>query len=345
MRCAILCIAVLLSIGCSKQSTNDSNGSTKDPDSSVADSGGDVSANNSSDADPGDVAAPDVRVDMTPDASEPDLGVPTDCPQAQPAADDRCRTPGLQCEWGSDPREQCRVRGECQLEGMWSITTPRCEPLPDVVCPMTRDDASGTDCRTMDAYCAYDGLVCHCTNCVDGPVVNCQGDPTWMCDAPHPDPTCPPAKPRLGTACREDRAACEYKCGPDGARVCTDGAWASGDGGPCPISTVRVKEQVRYLSSDELAQISRQVQQIPLARYRYVDPALGRGEKLGFIIEDLPAATPAVDRERLMVDLYGYTSMLVADAQARQARLEALEKRLAELEAATLQCAPATAKP
>lgn len=147
----------------------------------------------------------------------------------------------------------------------------------------------------------------------------CGGDPTWMCDAPNADPDCPRGKPQLGTGCREDGKQCVYECGQDGARTCRTGVWNRSDGGPCPVSTARVKRDIQYLSAAELSEISNALQNISLARYEYTDPALGRGEKLGFIIEDMPAATPAVDRQRMMVDLYGYTSMLVADAQAREA--------------------------
>ncbi len=77
---------------------------------------------------------------------------------------------------------------------------------------------------------------------------------------------------------------------------------------------------------------------IRLSTYRYVDPAIASGPQLGFIIEDQPGSL-AVNAPRNMVNLYGYTSMLLAAIQSQERtigsleeRLVVLEKRLAELE-------------
>jgi hypothetical protein len=245
---------------------------------------------------------------------------------------------GAECEFRDDPREGCGAYATCNGSD-WTLQINDCTPLPTATCPATREDAAGQACEPMDAYCDYDGLVCHCTNCIEGPVgMACEGEPTWMCAAPNPDSECPEAKPHLGVPCDNDGKACNYRCGPEGGRTCTDGTWQASDGGPCPISTVKVKRDIRYLTAAELAAVSAEVQAIPLAHWQYTDPSLGRGEKLGFIIEDLPSATPAVDRDRLMVDLYGYTSMLVADAQAREKQMQALEARLEQLERAASSC-------
>jgi len=48
---------------------------------------------------------------------------------------------------------------------------------------------------------------------------------------------------------------------------------------------------------------------------------------LGFIIEDSPTV-PAVDRDGDLVDLYGYTSMLLATTQSQQQQIEALKKQI-----------------
>jgi hypothetical protein len=267
----------------------------------------------------------------TPDAGTPDSGLSSPCPATSPEDRDPCEDEGLACEYGDDPRESCRAVAEC-TSGVWTIAWPNCDELPAAECPATREDAAGEPCEPQDAICTYDGLHCTCTNCTSGPVgQSCEGDPIWHCQAPNTEPGCPQAKPRLGGACTGD-TKCTYACGGDGARTCRDGVWTSDEGGPCPISTIRAKRDVRYLSDADLASISDDVQSIRLARWRYRDPSLGRGDKLGFIIEDLPAASPAVDRERLMVNLYGYASMLVADAQARQKRIEELEARLEKLE-------------
>src|SRR5690606_40767804 len=63
--------------------------------------------------------------------------------------------------------------------------------------------AAGEECDTMDAFCDYDGLVCHCTNCREFPVQGCNGPPIWMCDAPNLDDECPTSWPRLGSRDRK----------------------------------------------------------------------------------------------------------------------------------------------
>ena len=267
-------------------------------------------------------------------------GTSTPCPPTQPGTGDACTSEGLTCEWGDDPREHCRDRGTC-TSGSWVIQPGGdCDVLPTVECPPTRMDAEGEACDPQDAICEYeDNLNCLCTNCtVGGPVEMCGGDPVWRCDAPNADPTCPPGKPRLGEACSTDAKSCVYSCGPEGGRLCSAGVWTAADGGPCPISTRRVKTDVHYLDAREITDLSRELQAIPLARWRYTDPSLGAAERLGFIIEDLPDGTPAVDRERFMVDLYGYTSMLVADAQAREKRMNDMERRLEALEQELRMC-------
>jgi hypothetical protein len=98
----------------------------------------------------------------------------------------------------------------------------------------------------------------------------------------------------------------------------------------CPISTRRAKKDIRYLSPDEIDALAHSALDLRLATYEYrFAPYAGR-RHLGFIIEDSPAAV-AVDRDRDMIDLYGYTSMLLATSQAQQRRIEALEREVAQL--------------
>lgn len=332
----VLIAAVLSLFGCSNPDDGKTNNGSNDPNNTSTNNANNTSSNNTSSnaSNNANNTSNNGGADMGSDMSIPE----SPCPGAIPDADTACDREGLQCEYGDDPRAQCRNIATCD-DDLWRIDERFCDPLPDTMCPMTRDDASGMDCDAMEAYCAYGDLVCRCTNCtVGGPVEMCGGDPTWKCDVPNTDSDCPAGKPRLGTGCDADGKLCEYECGSGGARVCRSGVWNNAEGGPCPMSTAKVKRDIRYLSAEELAQVSAALQRIPLAHYEYTDPSIGRGEKLGFIIEDLPAETPAVDRQRMMVDLYGYTSMLVADAQAREKRMKALEARLAELEARTAAC-------
>jgi hypothetical protein len=93
---------------------------------------------------------------------------------------------GLECEYGDDPRVVCHTLTRCDATG-WSVSAPVCDPLPMVMCPSTREEAAGSECTPNNAFCAYDGLSCRCTNCEFYPVVRCEGPLTWRCDAPNPD--------------------------------------------------------------------------------------------------------------------------------------------------------------
>jgi hypothetical protein len=137
--------------------------------------------------------------------------------------------------------------------------------------------------------------------------------------------------PYRGTPCTMEGLGCSYGCEDDTMRTCTDGVWvASTPPGGCPMSTRRAKRDIRYLEATEVRALADAVDGTRLATYEYVDPALAGRTRLGFVIEDQPASF-AVDPERSQVDLYGYTSMLVAAVQAQNERIEALERELAEL--------------
>lgn len=101
--------------------------------------------------------------------------------------------------------------------------------------------------------------------------------------------------------------------------------------GGCPISRRRFKEDVAYLTPEELLRKHEEVRQLRLATYRYrgADPSSPR--RLGFMIDDHPQSA-AVDPERDMVDLYGYTSMVVAALQVQAQKIEALEREVARLQ-------------
>ncbi len=255
------------------------------------------------------------------------------CPPQAPASGTPCVRQGLTCEYGDDPRRECHTLATCNT--VWQITSPRCVPLPVVTCPATREEANGKACEAKDAYCKYEqGLVCRCTNCrTGGPVDFCGGDPTWSCEAPNPNAMCPAAMPLLGTPCRTEGQSCAYGCGDERGRVCQGGTWQRGRGGPCPISSREVKRDIRYLDDAELGRIAKQVEAVKLARYRYKDPVAARREHLGFIIEDSPDIA-AVDREQMMVDLYGYASMLVAATQTQARELRELRSAVDDLKRA-----------
>lgn len=91
-----------------------------------------------------------------------------------------------------------------------------------------------------------------------------------------------------------------------------------------------MKKDIRYLSANEVKATASQALRLRLATYEYkAAPYAGR-RHLGFIIEDSPTV-PAVDRDGDMVDLYGYTSMLLATTQAQQQQIEALRRQVEAL--------------
>lgn len=255
------------------------------------------------------------------------------CPASAPTAGAMCARDGLVCSFGDDPRPACRPRATC-TSGSWTFATPTpgCDPLPPATCPATREAAQGTACTPEGARCTYDGLACACTRCPN-PYPLCMElpAPIWACDAPNPDAECPAAMPNLGVTCSAEGKMCTYGCEAGMARECTSGVWveASSPGG-CPISTRRAKRDIEYLSPAELERLAQDVEHLPLATFEYVDPALAGRRHLGFIIEDAPQSF-AVDPERSQVDLYGYTSLVLATVQAQARRIDTLEREVRSL--------------
>lgn len=161
------------------------------------------------------------------DAGLPDGGQFIACPQVQPFDDSACLPEERRCEYGTDPRgSRCRPLAIC-AQGNWSVIDPGCIALPAVTCPATREEAQGKACAPFDAYCSYDGLACHCTDCSDGPNPTCagMGQETWHCQTPHADGECPAAMPNLGVACLPEGKKCGYGCSV--GRRCENRVWVN----------------------------------------------------------------------------------------------------------------------
>lgn len=249
------------------------------------------------------------------------------CPASAPAAGGACAKEGRICEYGADPR--CLTTATC-FEGKWSVTSPKCAG-DDVTCPATYAKATG-DCTKMGASCNYDGLVCECTNCTQYPISGCSGPLTWHCTAPNNETGCPPARPDLGSPCTLEGRACNYGCEKGASRTCTNGAWeASSSPGGCPVSLAATKKEVRYLDEETRRALASEALELRLATWRYRDASHGEGPRLGYILDDAPRA-PASDMTKGQVDLYAYTSMVLALAQEQEAEIARLQKRVAELE-------------
>jgi hypothetical protein len=117
--------------------------------------------------------------------------------------------------------------------------------------------------------------------------------------------------------------------------VCALGCSDTATGPVCENGTISqraLKADILYLTEHEREELARQALQIPLARYRYRNEPPGARRRLGFLIEDQPNPSPAVMEDRLHVDEYGYTSLLLVALQQQARELAELRKRIDMLE-------------
>lgn len=197
-------------------------------------------------------------------------------------------------------------------------------------------DAGAPDSRVVDSG-GGDGSAGNCTP----PDVQC-ADPCptgTVClsrTGPGPQTTqlgCTPIPP----TCNDGAATCDCmsKCFCQGGmgNTCTSDPNTKGlicVGGP--VSRRAFKKDIGYVSHAQRDELADEALSIPLATYRYKVEADDHKKHLGFIIDDQPENSPAVQSDRTHVDEYGYTSMLLATVQKQQEEIDALNKRLAALE-------------
>lgn len=99
----------------------------------------------------------------------------------------------------------------------------------------------------------------------------------------------------------------------------------------CPQSSRSVKRDLAYVDAAGRDALAAQVLALKLATYRYAPGEGLPGTRLGYVLQDAPDA-PFSGEGR--VDLYAYTSAVVATVQAQQAELDALRAEVAALRAA-----------
>lgn len=209
-----------------------------------------------------------------------------------------------------------------------------------------------TDFRSAGEFCAGKiGL--ECTGnfvCVDDPSDNCDpnlggADCAGICLPAGGPPECKLKPQQCAADCVLDKA-CPQKCHCPGGgtacgddicmpkEICCDGipfpepTCYSGD--YCPKSKREFKTDIRYLQGAELNTLHRDLMQHKVATYRYKEDGMGGPSHLGFIIDDV-APSPSVGVSGERVNMYGYTTMAVAAVQVQQARIENLERELAEI--------------
>jgi hypothetical protein len=123
-------------------------------------------------------------------------------------------------------------------------------------------------------------------------------------------------------------------CACVGTCACGTEQCQSGNGGiQCagPVSRREFKTDIEYVSDEEQKELARETLQTSLAEYRYKTEPESSKRHLGFIIDDMPAGSPAVAGDGTHVDLYGYTTMLVATVKQQQKQIDALQKQVDEL--------------
>lgn len=277
-----------------------------------------------------DVPVTDLPVTDVPVTDVPAAPCPASIPQ--PGA---CAREGLVCQYGGDPRESCRPSARCEA-GQWVVSLPPCGAITDpAMCPASREVAANAECTEVGSLCDYDGLACTCTNCRSFPIERCDGPTRWRCVAPNMQTGCPAVQPNLGVPCAMNGQRCEYDCeqyGANGGRLCADGVWTA-TFNQCPISSRAVKRDIRYLSEAEREALARDALRTRLATYEYTDPALRGRRRLGFIYEDNTTHPYARDPDISGVDLYGYTSAILATVQRQQQQIEALQREVRSLRA------------
>jgi hypothetical protein len=258
-------------------------------------------------------------------------------PQRDPAA---CSCEGrprnaIACANGQDrwtcvqrPNNECAWQLDCP-DGRDAGVDGRTDGGAALMCPRSIDEAQGKRCTTDRQTCAFPDGSCVCTTCAaTDPVCSSDRPATWSCS--RPGMGCPVQPPALGSACTNASLRCTYGCGKDAVRVCTGGKWA-GEFSPCPVSRRAAKQEITYLDAAEVGRVSQALLDVKLATYEYKDPALAGRRRLGFIIDDAPGL-PAIDPAHDMVDLYSYTSMLVATVQRQAQQIASLERKLNALE-------------
>jgi hypothetical protein len=97
------------------------------------------------------------------------------------------------------------------------------------------------------------------------------------------------------------------------------------------ISRRELKTDIEYIDDGERTALADEALHTRLAEYRYKTDPQATPKHLGFIIDDMPSASYAVQADKTHVDLYGYTSMLLATVQEQQKQIEELKQQLAAI--------------
>lgn len=202
-----------------------------------------------------------------------------------------------------------------------------------------RDTAAG-DTATGDTATTADTAVVDSSNS-DGKAdtgPKCEGHTSGPCPEGLSCVSCPAGGPSNNYVCSTpctSNAQCtdpaRPKCNmPLGAEegICTANEFACLWGA---VSTRKLKDEIAYLSDEEIVALARQALTIKLASYHYKSDKTGK-KNLGYILEDAPNAASS-DLSKNQVDLYAYASMVLAATKVQEKRIDALEKEMTKLRA------------
>ena len=129
--------------------------------------------------------------------AHPTDAVASGCPATMPTQGQTCAPSNEMCEYGTDPRVDCRAEATCSA-GSWQLAVMACDP-PNQGCPGSAP-ASMVSCMTMDQFCAYpDGTRCDCAPCPPGGALCAPGPLSWYCLA-VPGNGCP-IQPPMSAPC------------------------------------------------------------------------------------------------------------------------------------------------
>ena len=133
------------------------------------------------------------------------------------------------------------------------------------------------------------------------------------------------AQEEAGVSCSSASAQCDPQSFCNSLLLC---AQSDPKQGGCPISRMRFKKDIRYLSAADRAALRDQLLSLPLATFRYRGAPVGSRLHLGFMI-DGHESLACVNGDT--VDLYSYASMAVAALQSQEKEIAQLRDELRQL--------------
>jgi hypothetical protein len=186
---------------------------------------------------------PDSGTSADGSGSDSGGGGSSGCPGAEPSTGGTCQSPGIECEYGSNPNPNCNALFRCMAPDQPNCAAGQCLweqdtsggicPAPDAgaVCAATYAAVPmNQQCTPEGLACAYAQGTCYCSL---GPGPVSAGPPKWYCIATPAG--CPGPRPQIGEACSQAGLSCDYGACLGGVELeCVDGQWQEQEV-PCPV--------------------------------------------------------------------------------------------------------------